>query len=62
VIPDLKSRNGFATTIPDKVVALCTRFYLAVEADLTDIRDVTFADNTCQDALPLDQSVTADKI
>jgi hypothetical protein len=61
-MPDLKSRNGFATIILDKVVALCTRFYLAVEADLTDIRDVTFADNTCQDALPLDQSVTADKI
>jgi hypothetical protein len=47
VILDLKSRNGFVTIILDKVVALCTRFYLVVEADLIDIRDVTFADNTC---------------
>jgi hypothetical protein len=53
-MPDLKSRNRFVTIIPDKVAALRTRFYPAVEADLTDIRDVIFADDTCQDALPLD--------
>lgn len=47
VMPDLRSATGLATTVPDKVAVLRTRFYPSVEADLTDIHDVTFADDTC---------------
>ena len=61
-MPDLRSGNRLATTIPDKVTALRTRFYSPVKADLTDIHDITFADDTCQNALSLDQSVTAEEI
>jgi hypothetical protein len=47
VMPDLRSAIGLATTILDKVTALRTRFYPPVEADLTDIHDATFTDDTC---------------
>ena len=61
-MPDLRSATRLATTIPDKVAVLCTRFYPSVEADLTNIYNITFAENICQDALPLEQSVTLDEI
>jgi hypothetical protein len=61
-MPDLRSATGLATTVPDKVNVLRTRFYPPVVADLTDIHDVTFTDAICQDALPLAQSMTPDKI
>ncbi len=46
VMLDLRSRTGLATTILDKVIALYTRFYLLVEADLTNIYNITFIDKT----------------
>ncbi len=62
VMPDLRSRTRLVTTILDKVTALYTRFYLLVEADLTNIYNITFTDKTCQDILLLDQCVTSNEI
>ena len=62
VILDLRSRTRLVTIIPDKVIALYTRFYLLVEADLTNIYNITFIDNTYLDVLLLEKYITLDKI
>jgi hypothetical protein len=61
-MPDLRSATRRATIVPDKVTILWTRFYPLVIADLIDIYKVIFADAMCQDALPLEKSVTPDEI
>ncbi len=61
-MPDLRSRTGLVTTILDKVTALYTRFYLLVEADLTNIYNIIFIDKTYQNTLLLDQYVTSNEI
>jgi hypothetical protein len=46
VILDLRSITSLITTILDKVIALYIQFYPPIEADLIDIHNATFIDNT----------------
>ena len=62
MILDLRSRTRLITIIPDKVIALYIQFYLLVEADLTNIYNITFVDNTYLDILLLEKYITLDKI
>jgi len=62
VMPPLVTEEGTAYTIPEKAQALRARFYPKVEADLDDITDTTFTEETFPQALEVCQEVTADEI
>ena len=59
VMPALRTLTGLATTFEEKVLALSQRFYPDSTADLSDIEDSTFEDNTfLPNWLPMEQTVT----
>jgi hypothetical protein len=61
-MPPLEYSEGTASTFEDKVLALSQRFYPDSPADLSDIADYSFRDETFQTSLPLKQEITTDEI
>lgn len=62
IMPDLITDTGTARSIPEKADALRTKFYPEVQADITDIQDTTFQDNTFIGSFDIDQVVTHHEI
>lgn len=62
VTPPLVTDEGTAHTIPEKAQALKARFYPKVEAELDDITDTSFVEETFSQALEIRQEATADEI
>lgn len=62
VMPPLRTGEATATTIPEKAIVLRERFYPRVDADLDDIIDTTFSDNTFSNPLEIESQVTADEV
>lgn len=63
-IPPLKYREGSAkaTTIEQKAEVLAERFYPTPEADLSDIRDATFTNETFREFGTIDDSVNDEDV
>jgi hypothetical protein len=52
--------QGFAHMVQDKAEALRARFYPGVKADLTNIADTTFGDDTFPNPIQIDNTVSPD--
>jgi hypothetical protein len=61
-MPPLRYSAGVARTTETKARALSERFYPMVEADLSDITDSTFADETFQNYKEIDSSVSSEDV
>src|SRR5271167_4172872 len=59
---DLKTPRGTASTIPEKTQALYEQFYPTVEANIDDILDTTFADDTSANPLPSVAKASLDEV
>ena len=62
VIPALQTTQGPAHSISEKAEALKARFYPIVEADLSDIQDTSFQDNSFQGSLDIPRLATAEEV
>ena len=62
VMPPLQSQNGLTKIFEEKVQALSQRFYPDSPADLSDITDQSFRDDTFLTILPLSQEVTTEEM
>ncbi len=63
VMPALKSTQGLAYSINEKAEVLKARFYPVVEADLSDIQDTAFEEESFQGAcLDVPKQATADEV
>jgi len=61
-MPDLQFSLGTARTIPEKVEALKERFYPEVQADLSDINETTFNDDSFLETLEIQERVEPEEI
>ncbi|TVY59574.1 putative RNA-directed DNA polymerase from transposon X-element, partial [Lachnellula suecica] len=61
-MPKIAYQGGFATTIEGKAEALRARFYPEVIADLSDITDTSWSDDSCPDAVEVVKSTTAEEV
>ena len=61
-MPALQTTQGLAYTVREKAEALKARFYPMVEADLSDIQDTLFQDNSFQDSLEIPRLATAEEV
>ena len=61
-MPPLRYSAGVARTTETKARALSERFYPMVEADLSDITDSTFTDETFQNYKEIDSSVSSEDV
>src|SRR6187402_3869362 len=62
VMPPLQSTQGLVYAITEKTEALKARFYPIVEADLSDISDTSFQENSFQESIEVPKLATADEV
>lgn len=62
IMPDLNTSTGTAKTTSEKVEALRIKFYPEVQADITDIQDTSFKDDTFLETYSVDQEVSHQEI
>jgi hypothetical protein len=62
VMPALQASQGLAYSVPEKAEALKARFYPVVEADLSDVLDTSFQDDTFQNSLEIPRLATAEEV
>ena len=62
VMPALQSTHGLAYSISEKAEALKARFYPVVEANLSDIQDMSFQDSSFRGSLEVPRLATADEV
>lgn len=61
-MPPLRTEDSIAYTIEEKAEVLRKRFYPKVEADLDDITDTTFSDETFLNPIEVESQATAEEI
>ena len=61
-MPPLCTNEGIAESTQDKATALCKRFYLTTNANLTDITDPLFVQDSLFSPLPVEKDITAEEV